>query len=70
MLQIGKTALGRGLALDPYAFPTIGKLSVAAIDTGLWLRDSTVAWYVGSSGALHGVMAAGTLAHLRRGHHP
>jgi len=24
MLQIGKAALGRGLALDPYAFPTIG----------------------------------------------
>jgi soluble lytic murein transglycosylase len=24
MLQIGKVALGRGLALDPYAFPTIG----------------------------------------------
>ncbi len=24
MLQIGKTALGRGLALDLYAFPTIG----------------------------------------------
>jgi len=40
--------------------------SFAAIDAGLWLRDSTVAWYVGSSGALHGVMTAGTLAHLRR----
>ena len=40
--------------------------SMAAIDAGLWLRDSTVAWYVGSSGALHGLMAAGTLAHLRR----
>jgi rhomboid family GlyGly-CTERM serine protease len=40
--------------------------SIAAIDAGLWLRDSTVAWYVGSSGALHGIMAAGTLAHLRR----
>lgn len=40
--------------------------SVAAIDAGLWLRDSTIAWYVGSSGVLHGVMAAGTLAHLRR----
>jgi len=40
--------------------------SMAAIDAGLWLRDSTVAWYVGSSGALHGVMTAGTLAHLRR----
>jgi len=40
--------------------------SIAAIDIGLWLRDSTVGWYVGSSGALHGVMTAGTLAHLRR----
>jgi rhomboid family GlyGly-CTERM serine protease len=40
--------------------------TLGAIDAGLWLRDSTVAWYVGSSGALHGVMAAGTLAHLRR----
>jgi rhomboid family GlyGly-CTERM serine protease len=41
--------------------------SIAAIDAGLWFGDSTVAWYVGSSGVLHGVMAAGTLAHLRRG---
>ena len=40
--------------------------SILAIDAGLWLRDSTIAWYVGSSGALHGVMAAGTLAHVRR----
>jgi rhomboid family GlyGly-CTERM serine protease len=40
--------------------------SMAAIDAGLWLWDSTLRWYVGSSGALHGVMAAGTLAHLRR----
>ncbi|HYC09057.1 MAG TPA: rhombosortase [Steroidobacteraceae bacterium] len=41
--------------------------SIAAIDAGLWLGDSTVLWYVGSSGALHGVMAAGTVAHLRAG---
>lgn len=41
--------------------------SIAAIDAGLWLWDSTLRWYVGSSGALHGLMAAGTLAHLRRG---
>ena len=40
--------------------------AIAAIDAGLWLWDSTVTWYVGSSGALHGVMAAGTLAHLKR----
>jgi rhomboid family GlyGly-CTERM serine protease len=41
--------------------------AVAAIDVGLWVGDSTVQWYVGSSGALHGIMAAGTLAHLKRG---
>jgi rhomboid family GlyGly-CTERM serine protease len=38
-----------------------------AIDAGLWLGDSTVLWYVGSSGVLHAVMAAGALAHIRRG---
>jgi rhomboid family GlyGly-CTERM serine protease len=38
----------------------------AAIDAGLWVWSSTVGWYVGSSGVLHGAMAAGTLAHLRR----
>jgi rhomboid family GlyGly-CTERM serine protease len=42
-------------------------VAAAAIDAGLWLRDSTVAWYVGSSGVLHGIMAAGTVAHVRRG---
>ena len=41
--------------------------AVAAIDAGLWLCDSTLEWYVGSSGVLHGVMAAGALASLRRG---
>ena len=41
--------------------------AIAAIDLGLWLADSTVLWYVGSSGVLHGVMAAGALAHIRRG---
>jgi len=40
--------------------------SMAVIDAGLALWDSTLRWYVGSSGVLHGVMAAGTLAHLRR----
>jgi rhomboid family GlyGly-CTERM serine protease len=40
--------------------------SMAAIDAGLWLADSTVLWYVGSSGVLHGVMAAGVLGMLRR----
>jgi rhomboid family GlyGly-CTERM serine protease len=41
-------------------------LSVAGIDAGLWLLSSATQWYVGSSGVLHGVLAAGTCAHLRR----
>ena len=40
--------------------------ALGAIDAGLWLWDSTVRWYVGSSGVLHGIMAAGTVASLRR----
>lgn len=40
--------------------------AILSIDAGLWMRDSTIGWYVGSSGVLHGVMAAGTLAHVRR----
>jgi rhomboid family GlyGly-CTERM serine protease len=40
-------------------------LSAAGIDAGLWVLSSTTQWYVGSSGVLHGVLAAGTYAHLR-----
>jgi rhomboid family GlyGly-CTERM serine protease len=40
--------------------------SIIAIDAGLWYFAPGVDWYVGASGWLHGVMAAGTLAHLRR----
>jgi rhomboid family GlyGly-CTERM serine protease len=45
---------------------TIVLAAALAIDAGLWLLDSTVQWYVGSSGVLHGILAAGTLAQLRR----
>jgi rhomboid family GlyGly-CTERM serine protease len=41
--------------------------AMAGIDLGLWFADSTIPWYVGSSGVLHGLMAAGTLAALRAG---
>ncbi len=50
---------GRWLAI--YLF------SGLVIGAGLWFRNPQVEWYVGASGALHGVMTAGTLAHLRRG---
>jgi rhomboid family GlyGly-CTERM serine protease len=41
--------------------------SCLAVSGGLWLFSPQIAWYVGASGALHGVMSAGTLAHVRRG---
>jgi rhomboid family GlyGly-CTERM serine protease len=41
--------------------------SALAVSAGLWFESPQVIWYVGASGALHGVMTAGTLAHLRRG---
>jgi len=40
-------------------------LSVASIDAGFWLLDPSLQWYVGASGLLNGVMAAGTLLLLR-----
>lgn len=42
----------------------VASLTVSA---GLWFFSPEIEWYVGASGALHGVMTAGTLAHLRRG---
>jgi len=54
-------------AYSPRQWVVVLVAAVAAIDAGLWFGDSTLRWYVGSSGVLHGVMAAGTLAHLRRG---
>jgi rhomboid family GlyGly-CTERM serine protease len=51
---------------SPRAWLLILASTLAGVDLGLWLRDSTIEWYVGSSGALHGVLAAGALAHLRR----
>jgi rhomboid family GlyGly-CTERM serine protease len=41
--------------------------SALAVSAGLWFLSREIDWYVGASGALHGVMTAGTLAHLRRG---
>jgi len=42
-------------------------LAATAIDAGLWFLRPTVAWYVGASGVLHGLWAAGACAMYRRG---
>lgn len=41
--------------------------SIVAIGAGLWYLSPGIEWYVGASGVLHGLMAAGTLALIRRG---
>jgi rhomboid family GlyGly-CTERM serine protease len=50
----------------PWRWLAIWLASSLAITFGLWFLNPEVGWYVGASGALHGVMTAGTLAHLRR----
>lgn len=39
--------------------------SIACIDLGLWFLESDLSWYVGLSGLLHGLLAAGLLAGFR-----
>ena len=51
---------------SPWRWAAIYLGAALAISAGLWFLDPQVEWYVGSSGTLHGVMTAGTLAHLRR----
>ena len=51
---------------SPLRWATIYLAAALAISAGLWFLRPDIPWYVGASGVLHGVMAAGTLAHLRR----
>ncbi len=52
---------------SPLRWLAIYGAACLAVSGGLWFFSSDIDWYVGASGALHGVMTAGTLAHLRRG---
>jgi len=51
---------------SPLRWLAIYLFSSLTISAGLWWLNPELQWYVGASGALHGVMTAGTLAHLRR----
>jgi rhomboid family GlyGly-CTERM serine protease len=51
---------------SPGRWAAIYLFSSLCISAGLWLWNPEVSYYVGASGALHGVMTAGTIAHLRR----
>ena len=45
----------------------IALASAGCIDAGLWFLRPAVGWYLGASGVLHGVWAAGACAMYRRG---
>jgi rhomboid family GlyGly-CTERM serine protease len=51
---------------SPLRWAAIYLFASLTISAGLWFLNPGLEWYVGASGALHGVMTAGTLAHLRR----
>lgn len=51
---------------SPLRWLAIYLFSALTISAGLYVFNPRIEWYVGASGALHGVMTAGTLAHLRR----
>ena len=45
---------------------TVSVASIAAIDLGFWVLDTDLEWYVGLSGLLHGMLAAGALQGISR----
>ena len=49
---------------DPVQWCIIVFAGALAICSGLWWLSPRVGWYVGASGVLHAVMAAGTARHL------
>lgn len=68
-LNLMGLALMWALFFPDYSLPRWGVIlaaSLVAIDLGFFFLERNLAWYVGLSGVLHGVMTAGTLAHLRR----
>src|SRR5277367_2889199 len=49
---------------DPVEWCVIVLSGALAISSGLWWLSPHVAWYVGASGVLHTIMAAGCAKHL------
>jgi rhomboid family GlyGly-CTERM serine protease len=49
---------------DPIEWCIIVLSAALAISSGLWWLSPRVAWYVGASGLLHAIMAAGCARHL------
>lgn len=54
-----------GARFSAVTWTIVGSLSICGIDTGFWLLQPQLQWYVGLSGLLHGLLAAGIVAGLR-----
>lgn len=68
VLNLAALALLVGLfprSYRPIEWLAIAVASAFAIDLGLWFGDPQIEWYVGLSGVLHGVLAAGAVAWWR-----
>ena len=55
-----------GDVFDARRWIVISALSIVTMDLGLWYLDPELAWYVGLSGLLHGILAAGLVEKLRK----
>jgi rhomboid family GlyGly-CTERM serine protease len=55
-----------GNQLSTLQWLLVGGASIAAIDLGFSLFEPNLSWYVGLSGLLHGILAAGIVASWRR----
>jgi rhomboid family GlyGly-CTERM serine protease len=55
-----------GAAFSAIGWVVVLALSVAAIDAGFWWLSPELGWYVGLSGVLHGILAAGAVTTLFR----
>jgi len=49
---------------DPVEWSVIVLSGALAISSGLWWLSPRISWYVGASGVLHSIMAAGVARHL------
>jgi rhomboid family GlyGly-CTERM serine protease len=55
-----------GAAFSAKAWGVVLAFSVAVIDAGFWWLSPELGWYVGLSGVLHGILAAGAFTMLCR----
>ncbi|MCG8371014.1 MAG: rhombosortase [Proteobacteria bacterium] len=55
-----------GAAFGALRWLVVGLVTVVAIDAGFWWLNPQLDWYVGLSGLLHGLLAAGLLAGVVR----